>query len=104
MQATTRRAYPLPIREAKGTVDGSTVGARLARRRPLVDTNDLLAVRACDILKRRHECVEAKIADLATPQRLHPLQVQRLEAERVVLGAQRPPSVSILTGQITPAN
>src|SRR5579859_912221 len=53
-----------------------------------VNGGDMLAPLECDVLEDFQERAKAQVADLATPQLLHPIQVQVLKDQHVVCVAE----------------
>ncbi|MDZ4762932.1 MAG: hypothetical protein SGI73_00175, partial [Chloroflexota bacterium] len=66
----------------------STVRTFTRRAFKLPDLDNRFPALERDPLQNRHELIERQIADLAPPQPLHPVDVQRLEAQSIVLVAQ----------------
>jgi len=81
-------AHPDPISQGDGMVYLPTHMTALRRGKPAIDMLDHRASGVRHLVQDVHEAGKPQVGDFAAPQRFHALEGERLQTDRVVLGAQ----------------
>ena len=87
MKLSALRTHPRPIVQTEFDVFVTTV-AQLATWKPFVNLMHDAAILDCNLLQDSNKVTMSKVVHLATPQASHPIEVQVLNEDRVVLTAQ----------------
>lgn len=77
----TMRAIPVALLEGEFRIDPTTNVARFAGRYPSVDFDDLSTSIAAHPFQDANELREGKVGNLPSPQALHSVEIQVLDAD-----------------------
>ncbi len=81
-------ARPHTVSERDACVERAANRAQLGRWEPLVDMMHRSTCLAGDMVQRVEKRCKAQIRHLASPQRFHPLHVERFQGDAIILSAQ----------------